>query len=239
MNECDFGVDFATELSELGNSLSPEEIKYIQNKCREFLKTLIFELIKRMPTHLNILSKIKNISPKVILNPLRPKFTELPLDFVPKEKWGDMEIEYRKLLTINWNEVWVTIPEDTIKFWRKVVTIKNAAGELMFENISRFAFVLLSLPSSNASVERSFSLMNVIKSKLRNRMMLKLLNSIMLVRGCFNSNGVCCKTFQPTKDMLDRFNSKMYSENSDANSEENKDTDAEVEDVINLCNAMF
>ena len=112
---------------------------------------------------------------------------------------------------MDWNEIFEgKIPDDSIKFWQKLITIKNAAGDLLFEDLSLFAFVVLSLPSSNAVVERVFSIMNIIKSKLRNKMMLKMLNSVLFIKYHLFVNNLCCQTFEPSADMISRFNSNMY-----------------------------
>lgn len=68
---------------------------------------------------------------------------------------------------------------------------------------------MLCLPFSNAIVERAFSIMNIIKNKLRNKMAVKTTDAILRVR--FNMPQGGCVNFQPTKDMLKKFNSEnMY-----------------------------
>jgi hypothetical protein len=94
-----------------------------------------------------------------------------------------MEVQYRNLLYIKWEEVLQhNVPEESIYFWKKVVNPKNAAGDYMFRELALFAFKMLSVPSSNTVVKRSFSVMNIIKSKLRNKMLLELLNAIMTIK---------------------------------------------------------
>ena len=64
---------------------------------------------------------------------------------------------------------------------------------------------LLSLPLSNADVERQ---VNIIKSKTRNRMISSTLSGILHVRYGMKRQGICCTQFTPTSDMLKgkRFN---------------------------------
>jgi 3'-phosphoadenosine 5'-phosphosulfate sulfotransferase len=113
----------------------------------------------------------------------------------------------------------------------KVVNLKNAAGDYMFRELALFAFKM-SVPSSNAVVEKSFSVMNVIKSKLRNKMLLELLNAIMTIKFHFYVNNICCKDFQPTQDMISRFTSKKYESEQDHDG-----TDCnEALEVVQLCN---
>ena len=111
---------------------------------------------------------------------------------------SDIESQYRNLITVKWNEYFDSgIPTDSEIFWRKVITIKNAAGYAMFIDISLFAVTMLSLPTSNAVAERTFSIMNIVKCKIRNKMQLSLLNAIMLVRTYFSCLEMCCRDFNP------------------------------------------
>lgn len=117
--------------------------------------------------------------------------------------------------------------------------LKNTADELLFEDLSLFALTLLNLPSSNADVERSFSIMNIIKSKLRNKLMVSMLNAIMLTRAYFYVISVCCKQFEPrfepTADVISRFRSKMYTNQKESDISES-DNLVNIEEIIHLCN---
>lgn len=70
--------------------------------------------------------------------------------------------------------------------------------------------VLEALPLSNASVERAFSIYGIIKSKLRNRLSLDMLQSLMMVRFSLQRDYGSCQNFIPNANMLNLFNVKMY-----------------------------
>ncbi|KAL7724335.1 hypothetical protein ACLKA6_001052 [Drosophila palustris] len=65
---------------------------------------------------------------------------------------------------------------------RKVLAYRDAGHNKPFESLALFAIELLSLPWSKAEVERVFSQMNIVKTKLRNKMHLKTLNAILSIR---------------------------------------------------------
>ena len=92
----------------------------------------------------------------------------------------------------------------------EVLKYTDAAGETPFEELALFALSLLALPFSNASVERVFSQMNLIKTKLRNRLKQPMLEAILHVRGFMSRNRFCCNKFKTTKDMFSRFNASIY-----------------------------
>lgn len=233
-NDCDLGYSFENELAANTNNIISEEVTEIKGKCVEFIKVLLLELIKRMPSHLNVFRQIRSFSPAIILNPVqRPKFTDLPLTFISSDKLTDIEIQYRNLLNVDWKEVFgESVPENPIIFWKKVRNIKNAGDELMFKDLALFAFTLLSLPSSNAFVERVFSLMNIVKCKIRNKMMLKMLNSVVSIRSHFATNEICCKDFEPSKAMYVKFNSDMYQQKKQSTATSNNTDD---DDVLIFC----
>jgi len=71
---------------------------------------------------------------------------------------------------------------DTVKFWAEVLVYKDAGKNNPFNSPALFAIQILSLPWSNAEVERAFSQMNIVKTKLRNRMHLNTLNAMLSIR---------------------------------------------------------
>jgi hypothetical protein len=115
------GYSFEQELSTM--NLPLENIMNLKATCVEFIKNLLVELIKRMPTHLDDFRKIKCFSPKIILNHKRPKFSELPLQFVNTTAISDLEFQYRN--NMNWNDVFEGhIPDDAQTF-KLLTTFEN------------------------------------------------------------------------------------------------------------------
>lgn len=85
---------------------------------------------------------------------------------------------------------------------------KDAGGQPKFLNISKLALALLSLPFSNASVERAFSMFNITKNKLRNRMCTSTAESILRVKYSLKDG---CHNFTPTSEMIKLFTfNNMY-----------------------------
>jgi hypothetical protein len=71
----------------------------------------------------------------------------------------------------------------TESFWVEVSKITTPEGKRRYGNIFKLALKLLCLPFSNAQVERAFSIMNIVKDKLRNKMPVSTLDAIMKVDG--------------------------------------------------------
>lgn len=123
---------------------------------------------------------------------------------------------------------------DIIDFWIAVWNVRNAEGKRMFEDLAAFALRVLSLPISNAVVERVFSYMNIVKSKVRNRMGVPLLAAILRIRIHFLSVlGVCCYKFTPTSKMFELFNSSIYDTQKTSHSEIEKNCES-FSEIITL-----
>jgi len=102
------------------------------------------------------------------------------------------------------------IPENSEQFWSGILYFKDSSGCAVFSNIAKFALRILSLPFSNAFVERAFSFMNAIKTKARSRISIQSLMAIMRVRIRFAQTKECCNKFIPTDRMYELFTSQMY-----------------------------
>jgi hypothetical protein len=154
----------------------------------------------------------------------RPPFAELPLNLADQSNISEIESQWRKLLTIDWNDVFGgNVPTIREEFWSKAITIKNAQGDPVLYDLSKFAMKLLTLPISNATVERVFSLVTSVKTKLRNRMGLELLSSIIRIKSVLDAKGHCCAKFELTMSMIN-YNSSIY---------KNVTIDAEKKTILN------
>lgn len=77
---------------------------------------------------------------------------------------------------------------------------QDAAGNKPFADLSQFEISLLSLPYSK--IERVFSQMNIVKTKLRNSPAVKTLNAILYVRFGLKRVGKCCYSYTVPEDVL-------------------------------------
>lgn len=111
-------------------------------------------------------------------------------------------------------------------FWVEVLNYKDSRGDSAFKELALFCLSLLEMPLSNADVERVFSQMSLVKSKLRNKMGQETLSNILHIKYGLRRKGICCKDYVPTKEMIQRFNCRMYM----SGASETPDTDEDSED---------
>ncbi|XP_051153643.1 uncharacterized protein LOC127276934 isoform X1 [Leptopilina boulardi] len=209
-DQVDFGIEYYQGLGRC--TISIEQKIDLENRALTFLKRLFHEMGERLPENLQLFEGLKAFSPNVCLSQTRPRFKDLPLidTFIDKNKLGLVENQWNKLVTIQWsNHLDKSLLTKAQTFWPKVYSFEDAAGTSIFRDLASYALTLLSLPSTNAVVERVFLVMNSVKSKLRNKMGVPMLDSLLRVRCRFHATKTCCSEFSPTKKMLEKFNYKV------------------------------
>lgn len=204
----DFGYEYRQTIQTV--KLSALELHAIKLRCRDFILTLSREIVQRVPDNLIIFNSIKYFSPDFCLRKIkRPNFEQLPLHLLNKKVDKRMlDMQWNDIIHVEWNTNENTTSEH---FWANLVSNhKNAGGEYVFRELADFALLALSFPLSNAVVERVFSLMNIMKTKIRNKINVPLLDSLLRIKTHFIVEGLCCKTFTPTQFMHHKFNANMY-----------------------------
>ena len=85
------------------------------------------------------------------------------------------------------------------KYWTNVSVIKNPANLPHFSLLSKLAKALLIFFHSNVDLERLFSQYNLSKTKHRNRLSTKMMNTLLCIKTNIKSD---CYKFSPTKSLL-------------------------------------
>lgn len=117
--------------------------------------------------------------------------------FNSQEKILKIVSQWENIHLIKWQEI-----SQTLEFWIEVINFNNATNENPFEDIADLALTALFLPFSNASIERTFSQMNYFKSKIRNRMSLKVLNAVLHIKQALNNINKCCRNIEHDNNVL-------------------------------------
>lgn len=87
------------------------------------------------------------------------------------------------------------------QFWYKLSTLKNSGGEIMFPFLPAFALNVLVIPHSNADCERIFSKINLVKVKLRHRLVTNNVEGCVLSSQLIRNQGFCHK-FEITDSII-------------------------------------
>jgi hypothetical protein len=146
------------------------------------------------------------LSPSSCVSQKQEKFANLPVRMYldPSVSIDTYETQWRKLYFVNWQEKFEEkeIPNCSTKFWSTVWKYKDGNSCQFFEQLAEAALKSFCIPTSNAVVERTFSTMNIAKSKIRNKTGMQLLEAILRLRIYFNVKNMSCKNFTSNATML-------------------------------------
>ncbi|KRG03793.1 uncharacterized protein LOC26527476 [Drosophila mojavensis] len=193
------GIKVETELST--NSLDKEHKLAFLKRSQLFLIELCVQLKKRLPLQDNFLKMLSFLDPNDFNNQncqsLLKLYERFP-DFVNDPQIIDNE--YRTMKTDDMVKMLLTKNLNCDTFWYELSQLKDINNCYKYSNISKFAQSMLILPVSNASCERIFSQINLIKTKNGNRFQNVNVSHILHVKQSLRENG--CNNFKPNEQML-------------------------------------
>lgn len=182
----------------LASKLPEEGERNLRERCIACVTSLCSELRNRLPDNVKILKKISLFAVDQCLRVVKDSVTEIAevLGCDPGQI-ERIDSQWRNLTIVKWQET-----SSTVTFWIEVCSYKDACGINPYLDLCELAISVLSLPHSNAEVERLFSQMNIIKSKLRNRLNIRSVNAILAVRSGLRRLGKTCNTYDLPKETI-------------------------------------
>lgn len=215
------GYGFEKKITELkkANKINKENEHVLRERCVAFVVVLVKQLQQRLPENINIFKKSEMLSPSNTLKQIKENISDLCECFgLNIEEIEKIEIQWRKINLMSWKNT-----NSSIDFWAEVKEFKDAANCYIFKELANFSLTVLSLPWSNAAVERIFSQMNIVKSKSRNKMGTTLLTSLLYIRFGLKLNNKCCKDFTLPDTIVKQIGTKEIYNKEPSNSEEVND----------------
>lgn len=193
-------LGFSFEMACQNNNLSVNQKECVKARCFSFLKKLLKELLQRLPSNLNIFKNIQLFSVNNCLKPNKDCITPVAAEFYKEPATiTKIEFQWNNLTNIHWQNT-----HNTEAFWSEVFQYRDASNNNPFEELCNLALYILTLPHSNAHVERVFSAMALVKCKLRNRMCLSTLDNILRIRFGLRRNNVCCQNYEIPNAILQK-----------------------------------
>lgn len=227
------GYGFETKIGEMREKrLIDEQTEREQRqRCINFIIKLIQQLRCRLPDNIDILQKVELLSCKNVLKVHKESISSLLAHFHYSSNTITLiESQWSAINFTKWNKV-----DNTIEFWSEVKEYKDASNTNPFKELSDFAFHILTLPYSNAEVERVFSVMNNVKTKLRNRMKTDMVNAILNIRAGLKRNEKTCYTYELPDKVLNQIGTtQSYSQPSTSTAPEIIETPNSDDDLDNI-----
>ncbi|XP_076666438.1 zinc finger protein 862-like [Andrena cerasifolii] len=213
------GSNCVNTLSEIENSSGEgdhEKITEFYRNVKKFYQSAFQNIVKRMPFDEIFLDSLDFLNPAIALD-------------INRHRKGHLACILKKFKSKNFNEAavideWRSVAcfssdEDKEKlralgvaqFWHHISSLQNVLdGSYKFKNISKLAQLCLSLPHSNADVERYFSLVTKIKTKDRNRLQPDTIAALTRIKLYLKNKNANCFKYEMTDRMLNLFNANMY-----------------------------
>lgn len=227
---------FSNEFEDLIKNTNKKEQEVLKDRCLQFLKVLLKQFQQRLPKNIHILEKVSLVSVRNALQVVKETLTPLMEIFkYDTQNMDKVNHQWNNLTSIKWIE-----HINTAKFWKEVDDYVDASGNNPFNDLCKLSKRILVLPWSNADVERLFSQMNIVKTKLRNRMGPKLLDSILTIRSGLKRNKVCCADYKLPEEVLKNIlNSSYYPTTTTMNIDQQYKNLVTIEDLVDIDNPII
>lgn len=200
------GVAASESLANLRNDLSvpSSSITNFLTTCQSFYIELASDIVKRFDFSDELFNMIDIVDPKFAQSFEVKSLSHILQRFPMLSQHVDiqkLDSEWRRHALLNFSSLGLDCERSASEYWKSVFLLKNSCEEYLFPNLEFIIGTLMTLPFSNAPVERVFSNLNNIKTKNRNKLKTDTLNALISVRnGVFRNGG--CIAFEPTKEML-------------------------------------
>ena len=180
--------------------------------CRNFYITAIVQLKQRFNLDDPLYDLLDFLVPKRARN-LTPAGLSDIFERFPVLKSNcdsfQAEIEWRSHANLTYEELGCTSDDavlllDAETYWRRVLSFKQTPSNLKFLNLKKVIVFMFSLPSSNASAERVFSALKMIKTELRNSLSNNTLVNIVRIKHWLKAHGWTSSTVEFDKEMIQR-----------------------------------
>lgn len=201
LNQIYLGADIHILLQSERYRNSTDMVQGVRIRCRQFMTSACLEIRKRFPLNSKKLQLCSIFSVDKFLDQQSrvqmPSLSDLALEFprIFSGNYQQLDDEWRNIENVVIPEAMRQIrnPEH---FFKELSTLTDEFGDLYFTVLPLFALTILSLPTSNADVERIFSKVNLIKTKQRNKISTSTLTSLIIASEMVKSKGGCVN-FEP------------------------------------------
>lgn len=200
-NNIYLGVSAMATLKDLKPSSSPNDVKTFYANCLNFLIESVRQIQTRFSLEEPIHSIVQCLDPKNAVN-LQPKSLAPVFDAIPQLcKYADKKKTDEEWRSHCFCEE-LTAQTPCLEYWDTILNKRNSANLPCYPNLKVVVSVLLSLPFSNASVERFFSKLNLTKTPQRSRLKNETLCGLMHMVYYLSNKNATSDTFTIEEKMI-------------------------------------
>ena len=211
--DVDFGSTFCNALS--WANLNVEEMNQLKHRAHDFMLKLYAQLQERMQDTLEKVQQMEPFQmPRFQHQPATARDLKGPYFNTHPVELGKVESQLRDVvgntpqfaLSVLGTEQATTA--STEKFWLFVYN-ERVNGERRYKELGEGVIRMLTVPISNAEVERTFSQTNIVKTKLRSLIKTELLQNVMYIKFGLKLSNTKISDFKPPPHLI-RWTTTIY-----------------------------
>ncbi|KAM0728334.1 hypothetical protein ACS0PU_005116 [Formica fusca] len=189
------------ELLMYKDNIEASDLHNFKTRALEFYIELCSQIQNRFCFNDPMLKYIEIFLPETALNGTIPGIVVATEKNFPKlfkeNDYDKLDSEWR--LVPNVHDIKQYANLDFLSFWMRIGSFKNSLDEIMFPNLTKLIRAILSLPHSSAAAERTFSQLNLMKTKIRNRLDIDTCEAILHAKGLLDES--TCFNWQPSSTL--------------------------------------
>ena len=195
------GIMATNSLFELKDD--PNSVLKVKRACVQFLVELVKQIRSRFDMKDPIFKLVEFLIPNNAVKCIPPSLNELFVNLPYLAEVTDMTSA-----DLEWRKQALEEPEDVLDdetstiFWRKRLNAKTVNGRLKYPKLKKVVACVMSLPFSNTSVERVFTLLKLIKTNSRNALKRETLVGLMHANAGMKANNVHANQVEPTGEFV-------------------------------------
>ena len=189
-------------------NLDRQQLDTFKLRCLDFYIEGASQILQRFNLSDSVFTNLKALDPQSVLMKTIPSVAPLAAQFpnlLSENDLNEIDGEWRLLKNTELN---VEPDINVYKFWQKVGDLKKGDDSPMFPLLGNFMKKLLCLPHSSASVERVFSQVNLMKTKVRNSLNTESLNGMLHAKKTFENSSA--HSFKVTPGHLELMTADIY-----------------------------
>lgn len=202
------GVSTAETINSLKNdpNVSTQSMEQFFKTCLNFYVELAGQIKARFDFSDPLFKLIQFVQPNIaqddgfLIKSLAPLLHRFPIlkNFVNPQK---IDSEWKAHNLLDHTNLELDPSKPVNEYWEKVFKLKSNLGVELFPNLKILVRFILTLPFSNAKVERLFSEVKLTKTAHRNKLKTDTLVALLATKEGLKSEGGCVQ-FEPTNQMM-------------------------------------
>lgn len=189
-------------------NLDKQALDSFRLRCLDFYIEGASQILQRFNLKDPVLTNLKALDPQNVIMKTIPSIAPVVANFpnlVAETSINEIDSEWRLLRNTELN---VEMAGSAYTFWQNVANLKKGDNTPMFPLLANFMKRLLCLPHSSASVERVFSQVNLMKTKVRNSLNTETLNGMLHAKKNFETSSA--HNLEITRSHLELMTADIY-----------------------------